>query len=142
MIEIYTDGACEPNPGPGGWAFVIPALSVEQSGYDAQTTNNRMEMMAAVKALEHLDEGMICTIHTDSQYLRDGMLKWVDAWKKRQWKTKRGTDVLNKDLWMQLDELRQTRRVFWKWIRGHNGHVHNERCDELAGIALYMGGDQ
>ena len=142
--EIYTDGACSGNPGPGGWGTLIEFADgqvQELGGRDAQTTNNRMEMQAAIAALEFLSSASIDSgaviLHTDSEYLKNGITKWIKGWKRKGWKTSSGKPVLNKDLWQQLDQLSQTLatahiNVDWRYVRGHAGNYGNERCDEIA----------
>lgn len=132
-IVIYTDGACDPNPGVGGWAAVLlyRGHNKELSGGESDTTNNRMEMTAAIKGLEALKRRCAVTVHTDSQYLKNGITSWLPGWKQRNWKRKKG-ELKNIDLWRRLDELTQQHEVVWKWVRGHAGDVLNERCDALA----------
>ncbi|PPS40208.1 ribonuclease HI [Chroococcidiopsis sp. TS-821] len=135
--SIYTDGACTGNPGPGGWAVVIyfaDGSVQELGGYEAQTTNNRMEMQAAIAALELLSTvptNEPITLYTDSEYLIKGITQWVKGWKKKGWKTAQGKPVLNQDLWEILD-ARNTKNVQWQYVRGHAGNIGNERCDEIA----------
>jgi ribonuclease HI len=136
-IAIYTDGSCLGNPGPGGYGVVMKYNSHTKElskGYRL-TTNNRMEMMAAVAALKSLKEP--CEIHltTDSQYLRQGINQWIHNWRKNGWRTSDKKPVKNVDLWQQLDQLSQQHKVHWHWVKGHNGHTENERCDELARTA-------
>ncbi|MCB1353211.1 MAG: ribonuclease HI [Rhodobacteraceae bacterium] len=135
----YTDGACSGNPGPGGWGVLLLARdgetvlkSRELSGGEAQTTNNRMELMAAISALEALGRATPITIVTDSVYVRDGVTRWIHGWKKNGWKTAAKKPVKNEDLWRRLDEAQGRHEVTWKWIKGHAGHTENERADELA----------
>lgn len=134
MIEIYTDGACSGNPGPGGWGVVIIAdgSRTELSGGDSATTNNRMEMMAAIEALNATRGAGPVTLHTDSQYLKNGVTDWMRRWKQNGWRTADRKPVKNKDLWEALDALVSERAVHWRWIKGHAGHPENERADELA----------
>ncbi len=143
-VEIFTDGACENNPGPGGWGAIIKAGSVQRelSGGEPDTTNNRMEMIGAIEALKCLDDRCQVVLTTDSQYLRNGITKWIHGWKKNGWRTSDKKPVKNKDLWVDLDELNQKHEIEWKWVRGHNGHPENERCDELARNAILTGSDQ
>ena len=133
-IYIYTDGACKGNPGPGGWGALIVYNSSEKEFYGGEqhTTNNRMEMMAAIKALSQLTRPCDVVLTTDSQYLRQGITQWIANWKKRGWKTAAKQPVKNKDLWQQLDELVQEHTISWNWVKGHSGHRENERADELA----------
>lgn len=137
-IYVFTDGSCLKNPGgPGGWAYVmwLGEDKHEEYGHDAKTTNNRMEMMAAIKALEVIPATRTVHIYSDSQYLIQGASKWLVGWKARKWKTKGKSDVLNRDLWQRIDALILKHKVSWFWVRGHNGHLENERCDQLAGMA-------
>jgi ribonuclease HI len=133
-VVIYTDGACSGNPGPGGWGAVLIKGSAERDmcGGEAPTTNNRMEMMAAIQALEALKRPCVVELHTDSQYLRQGITEWIHGWKARGWKTADKKPVKNEDLWRRLDEARARHQVVWKWVKGHNGHPLNERADALA----------
>jgi ribonuclease HI len=136
-VIIYTDGACDPNPGPGGWAAILMYKDhmKEMSGGEARTTNNRMELIAAIKALNSLKRACSVTVHTDSQYLQRGVTQWMSGWKRRGWL--RGTGkVKNLDLWQELDALTQKHDVKWQWVPGHAGHQFNERCDELAREAI------
>jgi ribonuclease HI len=137
-VEIFTDGACEGNPGPGGWGAIIKVKSVlkELSGGDPNTTNNRMEMIGAIETLKCLDGQCKVILTTDSQYLRNGITNWIHGWKKNGWRTSDKKPVKNQDLWQQLDELNQKHEIEWKWVKGHNGHRENERCDELAKGAI------
>jgi ribonuclease HI len=138
-VTIYTDGACHGNPGPGGWAAVLIADTHrrEISGYEPQTTNNRMELRAAIEALRALREGCDVDLHTDSQYLRNGMEQWLAKWKRNQWRTADRKPVKNVDLWQRLDAAAGEHVVRWHWVRGHDGHVENERCDLLANEAIH-----
>lgn len=133
-IYIYSDGACKGNPGPGGWGalLVTGGHRKEICGGEANTTNNRMEMTAVIRALESLKRPSTVEVHTDSQYVQKGISEWVAGWKRRNWRTADGKPVKNQDLWLQLDALSQLHRIEWKWVRGHNGHIENERADELA----------
>jgi len=137
-VTIYTDGACHGNPGPGGWAAVLVAGAHrrEISGYEPQTTNNRMELRAAIEALRALRERCDVDLHTDSQYLRNGMEQWLPKWKRNQWRTADRKPVKNVDLWQLLDAAAAEHVVRWHWVRGHDGHVENERCDLLANEAI------
>jgi len=134
---IYTDGACSGNPGPGGWAAVIQfadGAQHELGGYVAQTTNNRMELQAAIEALKALKEllpSAEASLHTDSEYVKNGITKWLPNWKRRDWKTAQGKTVLNQDLWESLDRLNST-RIQWHYVRGHSGHPGNDRADAIA----------
>ncbi len=139
VVDIYTDGACSGNPGPGGWGVVMRWKSVEKefSHFEAETTNNRMELMAAIVGLEKLKRGVgQVRIHTDSTYVKDGITKWIFGWKKNGWKTSNKKPVKNQDLWMRLDEALKGKDVEWHWIKGHSGHPENERCDEMARLAI------
>ncbi len=138
VVEIFTDGACSGNPGPGGWGALLRYNGTERelSGGEAATTNNRMEMMAAIQALEALTRSMTVKLHTDSQYVRDGIMSWLPRWKKRGWKTADKKPVKNVDLWQRLDQAAASHKVEWIWVRGHSGHVENERVDKLAREAI------
>ena len=138
IVEIYTDGACSGNPGPGGWGAILRYNDKEKeiSGGDLDTTNNRMELMAAIQALEFLSRPAVVHVHTDSKYLRDGITQWIHQWKKKGWKNSGRKDVKNKDLWQRLDAVRQQHSVEWFWVKGHSGHDENERADMLARNAL------
>ncbi|MBL6928554.1 MAG: ribonuclease HI [Rhodospirillales bacterium] len=133
-VEIFTDGACSGNPGPGGWGVLLRwrGLEKELNGGEAATTNNRMEMTAAIRALEALERPIAVRLHTDSTYVRDGITKWIHAWKKNGWKTAAKKPVKNVDLWQQLDDLITRHQVEWIWVKGHAGNADNERVDELA----------
>ena len=133
-IYIYSDGACKGNPGAGGWGalLVTDGHRKEICGGEANTTNNRMEMTAVIRALESLKRPSAVEVHTDSQYVQKGISEWMAGWKRRNWRTADGKPVKNQDLWLQLDALSQLHRIEWKWVRGHNGHPENERADKLA----------
>jgi ribonuclease HI len=137
-VEIYTDGACSGNPGPGGWGAILRFKGVEKelSGGDPETTNNRMEMMAAISALEALKRPCVIDIYTDSSYVRDGITKWIFGWQKRGWKTADKKPVKNVELWQRMLEALRPHKVEWHWVKGHAGHPENERCDELARMAV------
>lgn len=137
-VDIYTDGACSGNPGPGGWGAVICYQSMESdlSGGEQTTTNNRMEMMAAIKSLESLPRRSHVNLYTDSMYLRDGVTRWMANWKKNGWKTSDKKPVKNQDLWLQLDALLLKQDITWHWVKGHAGHEFNERADGLARNAI------
>ncbi len=137
-VELFSDGACSGNPGPGGYGCILRCgVKVkEMSGAEPETTNNRMEMTAAIVGLETLKRPCDVVITTDSQYLVKGMTEWINGWVKRGWKNSKKEEVLNRDLWERLLELSRVHRVQWNWIRGHNGHLENERCDELARQAI------
>jgi len=134
IIEIYTDGACRGNPGPGGWGVLLIAgeRRRELHGGDAETTNNRMELTAAIEALNALRGHRRVVLHTDSKYVMDGIRSWIDGWKARGWKTAAKKPVKNQDLWMALDAAREKHDVEWRWVKGHAGNPGNERADELA----------
>ena len=133
-VEIWTDGACSGNPGPGGWGAILTFNGVEKelSGGEVLTTNNRMELTAAIMALEALTRPCAVNLHTDSIYVRDGVTGWIHNWKKRGWKTADKKPVKNQDLWEELDELKQSHTIRFHWIKGHSEHPENERCDQLA----------
>jgi ribonuclease HI len=143
-MDIYTDGGCSGNPGPGGWAFVAltQAGLHEESGGDKATTNNKMELTAVIKALEFVlghEEGKApeaCVVHTDSQYVKNGITSWIITWKKNGWRTAAKEAVKNRELWERLDSLAAGMDVRWAWVKGHAGNELNERCDELVGIAM------
>lgn len=133
-VEIFTDGSCLGNPGPGGYGVILRYKGREKElnqGYQ-NTTNNRMELLAAIVGLESLKEPCAVTLYTDSQYVKQGIESWLANWKKRNWKTANRDDVKNKDLWQRLDTINQQHKVTWRWVKGHAGHAENERCDELA----------
>ena len=138
IVDIFTDGACSGNPGPGGWGALLRKGAVEKeiSGGEAATTNNRMEMMAAIQALEALKRPTTARLHTDSGYLRDGITKWIHGWKRNGWKTADKKPVKNAELWQRLDTARLRHDVEWHWVKGHAGHPENERADELARQAI------
>lgn len=137
-VEIWTDGACSGNPGPGGWGAVLVWGDHEKelSGGEAETTNNRMEMMAAIEALNALTRPSRVIVHTDSQYLKDGLTKWLRGWKRNGWKTAAKKPVKNRDLWQALDEAAARHEVDWRWVKGHAGDEGNERADALARAAI------
>lgn len=137
MLKIWTDGSCLGNPGPGGWAFVATngQDTAERSGGERDTTNNRMELMAVIRALTAAHRHSEIELHTDSQYVKNGMQSWLKNWKKNNWHTANKKPVKNQDLWMQLDALSGAIKIHWHWVRGHNGDEMNERCDELARTA-------
>ena len=134
MLKIWTDGSCLGNPGPGGWAFIATNGKdvAERNGGEANTTNNRMELTAVIRALSAAKKHDEIEIHTDSQYVKYGMEKWVRQWKNNNWKNAEKKPVKNKELWQQLDELAQQKSIKWVWVKGHAGQEMNERCDELA----------
>lgn len=133
-VEIFTDGACKGNPGPGGWGALLRFGSIEKSlfGGEPETTNNRMELMAAIEGLRAINEPCIVTITTDSQYVRKGITEWMTNWKRNGWRTAAKEPVKNADLWQQLDALNQQHQVSWAWVKGHSGHRENEIADTLA----------
>lgn len=137
-VEIFTDGACKGNPGPGGWGVVLRFNDVEKSlsGAEAQTTNNRMELTAAIAALNALKEPCEVVLTTDSEYVRRGISEWMEQWKRRNWRTAAKAPVKNADLWQRLDELNQKHHVQWHWVKGHSGHRENEMADALANQAI------
>ena len=143
-VVIYTDGACSGNPGPGGWAAILNSGGNEKElkGGEPHTTNNRMELMAAIAALEALNRPCVVDIHTDSQYLRNGIMSWISKWKRNGWRTADKKPVKNEDLWKRLDAALAQHRVTWHWVRGHAGHEMNERADQLAreGLAAVRAG--
>jgi ribonuclease HI len=141
-IEIFTDGACKGNPGPGGWGAVIRsgAHEKELSGGEAGTTNNRMELLAAIRALQALKRPCDVVLYTDSIYVRDGITKWVQGWQRNGWRTADRKPVKNSELWRELVEAAARHRIEWKWVKGHSGHPENDRADKLAcDAALQVG---
>lgn len=138
-LVAYTDGACSGNPGPGGWGVLMRAMrdgatlkERELSGGEAETTNNRMELMAAIRALEVLERPSQITIITDSAYVKNGVTSWIHGWKRNGWRTSNKKPVKNVELWQRLDEAQARHKVIWEWVKGHAGHPENERADELA----------
>jgi ribonuclease HI len=140
-VEIYADGACRGNPGPGGWGAVLREGGRERElrGFEPATTNNRMELTAVIRALESLAPGARVRAYTDSQYVQKGMSAWIHDWKRRGWRTADKKPVKNQDLWMRLDELARAHHVEWHWVKGHAGHPENERADALANEAIDHG---
>lgn len=138
VVEIYTDGACRGNPGPGGWAATLQVGEHlrELSGAEAQTTNNRMELTAVIRALEALKRPVKARVHTDSEYVRRGITEWMASWKRRDWRTADKKPVKNRDLWERLDQLAAQHEIEWKWVPGHAGVPGNERVDRLATAAI------
>ena len=134
QVDIYTDGACSGNPGPGGWGAILRTDSHEKEiwGGEPATTNNRMELMAVIQALKLLKRPVQARVHTDSQYVQKGISEWIHGWKARGWKTAARAPVKNEDLWRALDAAQSTHQVEWIWVKGHAGHVDNERADALA----------
>ncbi len=145
LVEIWTDGACSGNPGPGGWGVILTYRGHEKElkGGEAETTNNRMELTAAIEALSALNRRSVVSLHTDSSYVKDGITKWMTAWKARGWKTADKKPVKNKDLWESLEVQILNHDVTWHWVKGHAGDPMNERADELAraGMAPFKNGD-
>ncbi len=137
-VEVFTDGACRGNPGPGGWGAILRHEQREKELYGGEpaTTNNRMELTAAIRALEALTERCRVEITTDSVYVKDGITKWLDGWRARGWRTAKNKPVKNQDLWMRLAELVEGHDVHWHWVKGHAGHPENERADALANRGL------
>lgn len=137
-VEIFTDGACQGNPGPGGWGVILRYKGAERelSGFAPETTNNRMELKAAIEGIKALKRSVKANLYTDSQYLRDGITKWLFQWKKNNWRLSNKLIVKNKDLWEELDSLVQSHEISWHWVRGHSGHPENERADTLARQAI------
>lgn len=137
-VEIFTDGACSGNPGAGGWGALLRWRDTERElkGGESETTNNRMELMAAIKALESLDRPVKVDLYTDSTYVQKGITEWIHSWKRRGWKTASRTPVKNEDLWRRLDNAIQHQDVSWHWVKGHAGHEGNERADALARAGL------
>ena len=137
-VEIYTDGACRGNPGPGGWGALLRCGDTERELYGGEpaTTNNRMELMAAIEALRALNRPCAVRLTTDSTYVRHGITEWLDGWKRKGWKTAARKPVKNEDLWRALDEQNQRHEVEWHWVKGHSGHPENDRADALANRAI------
>ncbi len=134
QVDIFTDGACKGNPGPGGWAAILRSGGHEKelTGGEPHTTNNRMEMTAVLRGLSALKEPCAVTVHTDSRYVIDGMTKWIFGWQKKGWINAAKKPVINEDLWRELLAAARPHKVSWEWVKGHSGHPENERCDELA----------
>jgi len=134
MIEIYTDGACRGNPGPGGWGALLRSGDHEKElwGGEPDTTNNRMEMTAVIESLKALKRPSEVILTTDSQYVRKGITEWISGWKRKNWKTSAGKPVKNADLWREIDRLAADHKIDWRWVKGHSGHAENERVDDLA----------
>jgi ribonuclease HI len=143
LVEIYSDGACRGNPGPGGWGALLRANGAEKELYggEAATTNNRMELMAAIRALEALKRPSRVKLYTDSIYVMKGISTWIHDWKKRGWKTADKKAVKNEDLWRQLEAVANKHEVEWHWVKGHAGHPENERADQLANKGIPASGD-
>jgi len=142
VVEVYSDGACRGNPGPGGWGAIVRINGSEKEllGGETTTTNNRMELTAVIRALEALKRPSRVRIYTDSQYVQKGISEWIRAWKKRGWRTADRKPVKNDDLWRRLDELNASHEVQWHWVKGHAGHPENERADLLANRGIPGGG--
>jgi len=138
IVEIYTDGACRGNPGPGGWGALLRFVENEKEllGAEADTTNNRMELTAAIKALEALSKPCKVRLTTDSVYVKNGITQWIQNWKRKNWQTSNRKPVKNVDLWKQLDEASNRHEIEWCWVKGHSGHLENERADQLANKAI------
>ena len=139
IVKLYTDGACRGNPGPGGWGVVISDVKnqeIKLSGYEALTTNNRMEIKAAIMGLDYFKKSSNLAIYTDSNYLKIGITEWIYLWKKKNWKNSSNKNVKNKDLWILLDNLNIFHNVSWNWIKAHNGDIGNEKADKLATGAI------
>jgi ribonuclease HI len=137
-VVVFTDGACSGNPGPGGWGAILTFKGVEKElkGGEAHTTNNRMELMAAISALEAMKRPCLVELHTDSQYVKNGITSWIHNWKRNGWRTADKKPVKNEDLWRRLDEALAIHKVDWRWVKGHAGHDMNERADALARAGL------
>ena len=138
LVTVFTDGACSGNPGPGGWGAILMSgpHRKEINGFEADTTNNRMELWAAIGALEALKKPSVVALHTDSNYLKDGITKWIHGWKRNGWKTADKKPVKNEDLWKRLEIALKPHKIEWHWVKGHAGHPENERADELARMAI------
>jgi len=146
IVELFTDGACSGNPGPGGWGCILRFKGTEKElcGGEPGTTNNRMEMMAVIQGISALKRPCTIAVYTDSQYVQKGITEWIWGWKKRNWKTADNKPVKNADLWQQLDALAKTHEISWHWVKGHAGHAENERADALArqGLQEARAGDE
>jgi ribonuclease HI len=137
-VQIYTDGACKGNPGPGGWGVLLRCNQVEKTlyGSEALTTNNRMELMAAIRGLTTLNRSCEVELYTDSKYLKQGMTEWLSVWKRNGWRNSKKEPVKNEDLWRLLDDLAQRHQISWNWVKGHSGHTENDLVDALANKAI------
>lgn len=137
-VEIFTDGACRGNPGPGGWGVLLRYQGKirELCGYQADTTNNQMELMAAIQGLEALNRPCHVILTTDSQYVRQGITEWLPGWKRKGWRTAAGKPVKNMELWQRLEKATTSHQIDWRWVKGHSGHAENERVDQLANLAI------
>ena len=144
VVDIYADGACRGNPGPGGWGVLLRARGVKRElfGGEPETTNNRMELTAVIRALEALRRRCSARVYTDSQYVQKGITEWIHAWKRRNWRTVDRKPVKNEDLWRRLEAATHTHRIDWRWVKGHAGNPGNERADELANMGIEMTGGQ
>ncbi len=144
LVQIFTDGACKGNPGPGGWGAIMKYGDhvKELNGYSAETTNNIMELTAVIEALKSLTRPCAIILTTDSNYVKDGITQWIHNWKKKGWKTANKQPVKNKECWLQLDVEVQRHQIKWKWVKGHSGHPENERADELANEAVEDNGNR
>ena len=144
LVQIFTDGACKGNPGPGGWGAIMKYGDhvKELNGYSAETTNNIMELTAVIEALKSLTRPCAIILTTDSNYVKDGITQWIHNWKKKGWKTANKKPVKNKECWLQLDVEVQRHQIEWKWVKGHSGHPENERADELANEAVEDNGNK
>jgi len=144
LVQIFTDGACKGNPGPGGWGAIMKYGDhvKELNGYSAETTNNIMELTAVIEALKSLTRPCAIILTTDSNYVKDGITQWIHNWKKKGWKTANKKPVKNKECWLQLDVEVQRHQIEWKWVKGHSGHPENERADELANEAVEDNGNR
>ena len=142
MINIYTDGACKGNPGPGGWGALIIEGDIKNEifGGEANTTNNRMEILAVIMALKAINTGSEITVFTDSTYVQKGISEWIGKWKTNGWRTSNKKEVKNKDLWLQLEVLTAKFKINWVWVKGHSGHLENDRADYLANLGVGMEG--
>jgi ribonuclease HI len=138
QVEIFTDGACRGNPGPGGWGTLLRYSGTEKEmrGAEQNTTNNRMELMAAIRGLEELKRPCEVVVTTDSNYVKKGITEWLPVWKQRNWKTAGKSPVQNVDLWQRLEKAAAQHRIQWQWVKGHSGHIENERADRLANMAI------
>lgn len=143
LVEIFSDGACSGNPGPGGYGTILRYGEhvKELSGFDSETTNNRMELLGAIAGLEALKRSSLVRLTTDSQYLVKGMTEWIDGWQRKGWKNSKKAEVANRDLWERLLIQGAKHQIEWCWVKGHDGHAENERCDELARAAIVTGDD-
>jgi ribonuclease HI len=138
QVQIFTDGACKGNPGPGGWGAILiyGEHTKELKGYSPKSTNNIMELTAVIEALKDLSRPCNIILTTDSNYVKDGITKWIHSWKKKGWKTSSKKDVKNKELWKKLDDESSRHQIKWEWVKGHSGHIENERADTLANQAI------